>query len=480
MTNTVHPAPPLGKGSIHVPSFLACIFLGLAVWFAPRPAALSAEAWQLFAIFVATILGIILRPLPVGAVALFAAAVLLVTKTMGVKETFAGFGDPVAWLVVYAFFIARGFIKTGLGRRLAFFFVRLLGRHTLGLGYGLVVTDLALAPFIPSVTARAAGILFPILRGLADAFESKPRDPSSRRMASFLTLVTFQGTVITSAMFLTAMAGNPVVARLAADAGIEITWAGWAQAAIVPGLCSLIVMPLVLYFIYPPEIKHTPHAVDMAKNELASMGPMSGQEWSMLATLGVLLTLWAGGGYFGIAAVTTALVGLCILFVAGVLEGKDILKEEAAWGTFVWFSVLMMMAGSLRSMGFTGWFADQMVGFVSGMDWRHGLLALLLVYFYTHYFFASMTAHIYSLYPPFLAVSLGIGAPPMFAALGLAFVSCLCGGLTHYGSSPAPLLFGAGYVSVQDWWRNGAILSILNLTIWVVIGGMWWKLLGLW
>lgn len=480
-SSTVDSIPPqMGVGHLKVLPFISCLLIGTLIWFFPHPIEVNPDAWRLLAIFVATIMGIILRPLPVGAVALLAIVTLLITNTLTVEQAFAGFGSEVAWLVVFAFFIAKGFIKTGLGRRLAFLFVRALGRHTLGLGYGLVATDLALAPFIPSVTARAAGILYPIIRSLAQAFDSHPRDPSARKIGAYLLFLSFHGTVVSCAMFMTSMAGNPVIAKLAGGLGVEITWGGWAMAAIVPGLVSLLVLPLVMYVIYPPEIKATPHAIAMAKSELKQMGSMSRDEWIMLGTLGFLLVFWSAGQWLGIASVTTALFGLCVLLITGVLEWQDLLAEQEAWGTFVWFSTLLMMAGFLMKLGLTTWFGEQVVALVRDMDWRQSLLFLVLVYFFVHYFFASITAHIYSLFTAFLAVAIGTGAPPLFAAYVLTFASNLCGGLTHYGTSPAPLLYASGFVSLKDWWVKGAIICVMNLLIWVVVGGAWWRLLGLW
>lgn len=471
---------PIGAGDLNVKSLAICLFVALMIWFYPHPEGVSSQAWHLFAVFVAMILGIILRPLPVGALALCAISTLLVSNTLSVEQAFIGFGNPVAWLVILAFFIARGFVKTGLGRRLGFLFVRALGRHTLGLGYGLVATDLMLAPFIPSVTARAAGILYPIISGLAQAFDSHPREGSARKIGSYLIYLSFQGTVVTCAMFMTAMAGNPVIVKLASDFGVEISWGGWALAAIVPGLLSLLLLPLVLYILYPPEIKKTPHAVDMAREELKVMGSMSRDEWVMLGTLGFLLTFWVCGQFIGVAAVTTALMGLCFLLLTGVLTWDELLSEKEAWGTFVWFSALLMMAGSLMELGLTKWFGEQVVSFVRHMDWTYSLLSLVLVYFFSHYFFASMTAHIYSLFAAFLAVAISAGAPPVFAVFMFTFASNLCGSLTHYGTSPAPLLYGAGFVHIRDWWVLGLIIGVMNLVIWGVVGGAWWKFLGLW
>ncbi len=451
--------------------------VGAIIWISPVPEGVNPKAWHLFAIFVGAVLGIISKPFPMGVISLFALGAATITKTLTFDEAFNGFSNDIVWLIVFAFFIARGFISTGLGSRVAYKVMSVFGKHSLGLGYGLVATDLILAPVIPSMTARAGGVVYPILKALADIFTGRSHDP---KMGTFLTLAAFQGTTITSAMFLTSMAGNPLIARLARDNGIEISWANWAIAAIVPGLISLIVVPYVLYLLIAPTIRQTPHAKIMAAEKLSAMGPMQFKEWVMLATFALLLVLWVFGPLFKINATTAAILGLGILFVTGVLKWKDALEEHGAWDTFIWFSTLVTLASFLNKFGLAGWFSEWIVGHVSGLSWIVGFVVLSLIYFYTHYFFASNVAHIGAMYAPILIVSIALGTPPEFAALTLAFFSNLFGGLTHYGSGPAPILFGSGYVSVSEWWKMGFIVSVVNIFIWIVGGGIWWKVLGLW
>src|SRR5476651_2246045 len=114
-------------------------------------------------------------------------------------------------------------------------------------------------------------------------------------MGAFLTLCAFQGSAITSAMFLTSMAGNPLIAQFAKDSGINLTWGGWALASIVPGLVSLLVVPYAMYRLAPPTIKQTPHARDMAKEKLEIMGPMKRTEWIMFGIFVLLIALWVMG-----------------------------------------------------------------------------------------------------------------------------------------------------------------------------------------
>jgi DASS family divalent anion:Na+ symporter len=453
------------------------LVVGLLIWFSPEPEGVRPQAWHLFAIFVSTILGVILKPFPMGVVSIFSLMAVTITGTLTFEQAFSGFGNDVVWLIVFAFFIARGFILTGLGSRLAYNVMSLLGKNSLGLGYGLAATDLLLAPAIPSMTARAGGIVYPILKSLADVFTGKSHDP---KMGAFLTLTAFQGTTITSAMFLTSMAGNPLIAKLAKDNGIEITWASWAVAAIVPGMLSLILVPYILYRCISPTIRKTPHAKEMAAERLAKMGPMNFQEWTMLGTFFLLLVLWVFGSFLGISATVAAMVGLTILFATGILKWKEALEEHGAWDTFIWFATLVTLATFLNKLGLATWFSLWVVSHVSGLNWILGFTLISLLYFYTHYFFASNIAHISAMYAPLLIVAIALGTPPELAALTLAFFSNLFGGLTHYGSGPAPILFGSGYVSVTQWWKMGFLISLVNIAIWLVCGGLWWKVLGLW
>jgi DASS family divalent anion:Na+ symporter len=353
-------------------------------------------------------------------------------------------------------------------------------RSTLGLSYGLVATDLIMAPAIPSNTARAGGVVFPILQSIAKAYDSDPEDGTAGRIGRFLTLVAFQGTIITSAMFLTAMAANPLAASLAGDMGIEISWTGWAVAALVPGIVSLLVIPYVIYKLAPPEIKETPEAAQIARDKLAEMGRVKLSEFIMIGAFITLLGLWIFGKQLGVHSTVTAFVGLSVLLVFGVLSWNDVLNERGAWNTLVWFAALVMMASQLNSLGLVGWFSETVGVQVAGFAWLPAFLIISLLYFYSHYMFASNTAHVGAMYAAFLAVALAVGTPPMLAALVLAFFSNLFSSMTHYGTGPAPVLFGSGYVETATWWKIGFIVSLINIVIWLGVGGLWWKIIGLW
>lgn len=469
------------SGEVKFVPLLITLALGAIIWFIHPPEGLSLQAWHLLAIFVATIVGLIIKPLPMGSVAILALTATVITQTLTIEQSLSGFQNTTIWLIVIAFFISRGFIKTGLGTRVAYMFVKKFGKKTLGLSYSLIASDLILSPAMPSNTARAGGILLPIIRSLSEAYGSKVGDGTERKVGAFLTKVAFQGDMITSAMFLTAMAANPLAAQIAGDiTGKHITWLGWATAAIVPGLVSLILIPYVIYKLYPPEIKETPAAAQMADKKLKEMGPLKKEEYYMIGVFLLILSLWIFGTSLNINATTTAFIGLGALLVTQVLNWSDIKKEEGAWDTLIWFAVLVMMASFLNELGLIPWFSHTMQGAVSGLPWIWTLIILSVVYFYSHYFFASNTAHVSAMYSAFLAVLVAAGAPPLVSALLLGVFSNLFGCITHYSCGPAPVFFGSGYVTQNKWWSLGFIISIIHIIVWIGIGGAWWKLLGLW
>ncbi|PPD87069.1 hypothetical protein GOBAR_DD16013 [Gossypium barbadense] len=403
---------------------IASIATGVILWFLPVPSGVSRNAWQLLSIFLATIVGIITQPLPLGAVALLGLGASVLTKTLTFSAAFSAFGDPIPWLIALAFFFARGFIKTGLGNRIAYQFVSLFGSSSLGLGYSLVFSEALLAPAIPSVSARAGGIFLPLVKSLCAACGSNVGDGTENRLGSWLMLTCFQTSVISSSMFLTAMAANPLSANLAFNTiKQQIGWMDWAKAAFVPGLVSLLVVPLILYVIYPPTVKTSPDAPKLAREKLEKMGPMSKNEIIMAGTLFLTVGLWIFGGALNVDAVTAAILGLSVLLVTGVVTWKECLAESVAWDTLTWFAALIAMAGYLNKYGLISWFSQTVVKVVGGLglSWQMSFGILVLLYFYSHYFFASGAAHIGAMFTAFLSVATALGTPSNNFYSGVGF-----------------------------------------------------------
>ena len=452
---------------------------GLLFYFLPLPGLTHAQS-HLLGVFIATIVALVAQPVPMGVTVIIAMAVLAFTNTLPGPKILSGFSNVTVWLVFTAFLFSRAVTQTGFGERIGFLFIERFARSPLSLAYSLAGADLVLAPFIPSDTARGGGVVFPITRSVAGAFGSEP-GPTSKLIGSFLVLVSFHTTYTASGIYLTGMAANPLIAEFASKIGhVELTWLRWFSGSVVPGFLTILIVPWLLFRWVKPEIRDTAPARELARKELARMGPLTVKEkWLMVIMFGVMVG-WVTSPWHGVANTFVALAGLSAILLTGVLTWSDLLDERRAWDALIWFGPLVMMADQLNEIGVIKILSDKLFHAMHGWPTALVFFALVASYCYVHYSFASMTAHVTALYPGFLGAALAAGISPMAAALALAYFSNLNAAMTHYGTGSAPVFFNAGYVRQGDWWRYGFFISLVNLAIWMGIGPLWWKLVGIW
>lgn len=451
----------------------------LIVFLWPRPDQIKPESWRLFGIFMAAIAGLILQPIAGGALVLLAVTLVALTGGLTIREALEGYADPTVWLVMCAFFISRALINTGLARRIALVFVRAFGGSSLGISYALSLSDMVLASIIPSNGARSGGVILPIARSIAELYGSSP-GATAGLLGAFLISSVYQSICVTAAMFFTGQASNPLAAKMAAQAGYNVTWTSWLVAGSVPGLLSLAIIPLVVMRLSPPSIRRTPEAPAFAAGELLKMGPMSLQEKIVSAIFIGVCGMWVTSGVHKVDITVTALMGCVVLILTRALSWEDVRSEKAAWDIFIWYGGLVRLGKALNDTGLTTLFAKSVAAIFSEYSWIVLFAAALLVYFFAHYGFASITAHMLAMYPPFLAVLMAKGAPVGLMVYAFACFANLAAGLTHYGTTPTPMYFAQDYVSMKDWWKTGIVIALVNLAIWSTVGFSWWKLLAIW
>ncbi len=456
--------------------FLVYFFVVLVL---PRPETVKPEGWRLLGIFAATIAGLILQPLPGAALVLMAVILSALIGGLKMSEALGGYADSSVWLVVAAVLISRALISTGLARRIALLFVRTFGGSSLGICYSLGFTDAVLASIIPSNGARSGGVVLPILRSICELYGSHP-GPTAQRLGAFLMVAVYQCICVSTAMFYTGQASNPIAAKMATDMGYPVTWASWFLAGIVPGLCSLLVLPLVVRAVVSPEIRTTPEAPAFAGRELAAMGGLNTAEKIVALVFLCVCAAWVTSDRTKIDITLAALVGSCSLILAGVVDWRDVAADAGLWDMFIWYGGMVRLGRALYEAGITQAFAKSVGAAFPDSGWVALFVVALLVYYYTHYGLASITAHILAMYQPFVAVLIAKGAPPGLVTMAFATYVNLAAGLTHYGTTPAPMYFGQNYVSLETWWKAGFIVSLVNIVIWSTVGFFWWRAIGVW
>ena len=457
-----------------------CFGVPLLMLLMPVPNGLSLLAWQLLAVYMGAVLGIILRPVPepVVLIAAMAAAALFFNQ---IHAALGAFAETTPWLVFTAFIIGQCFVETGLGSRIAYFLIDKFGRSSLRLGYISTLTDLILSPAIPSNTARTGGLVYPIFQSLSVTLDSHP-DLNPRRIGAFLMVLMYQNSLITGTMFVTAGAIMPMMIKLTNNImHADISWMQWAVAMSVPGLLCLIVVPYMVYKMYPPEIKEVDNKA-IARDGYQKLGPISRRE-IILAVLFVLAIVgWATGTITKINSTSVALGLLALSLLTGVISWEKVLQCRGAWSTFIWYAGIISLANALNSAKFFVWLGkvfEQNLNF-AGLNSLVVLAGLIFMSVIVRYFFASTIAFVVTFIPVIFTMGAAAKLPALPLLLMCAASAQIASLMTHYGNAVGTVLYGAGYVDQPTWWKIGHVVTAVALTIYFVVGLSWWKVLGLW
>ncbi|MDR0842763.1 MAG: anion permease [Acidobacteriota bacterium] len=468
----------------------------LLLYFVLRPEGLSFNAWLFLSIFVGTVAGLILEPIPPAYMSLIGLVLAVffkvgppqsgdiatkISDSAAVNWGLGGFSNSTVWLIFAAFSIGLGYQQSGLGRRIALFLVKLLGKKTLGLGYAIALTDCILAPFIPSNTARSGGVIYPIVSTIPPMFGSTP-EKNPRGIGAYLMWVSLAATCVTSSMFLTGLAPNLLAIETAAKSGVaKIEWGQWFIAFAPCGILLFILTPLLAYWIYPPDIKSATGEMARIKEEYAKLGPVKLREKAMVGVSVLALVLWIFpdlGGLLGglgqVNSTTVALIAICLMLAFQVFSWNDFLKNTAAWNVLVWFATLVTLAEGLKNVGFLDWLSGRMQVYLAGLSPTAALIALVLAFYLLHYFFASTTAHVSALLALFIVIAQAIPGVDAYLATVLMMLSLgVMGILTPYGTGPSPVYFGSGYVKGPEFWRLGTIFGLVYLAVFLLIEIPW-------
>lgn len=448
------------------------ITFALVLWFLPPPLDISLSTWHLFTIFITTIGAILFDLLPIIAASVIALAVSVLSGVIEPAKAYAGFSESFILLIVAAFLVSHAVHKSGLGKRLSLHIIRRFGHSTLGLGYSVVATDILIAPVFPSNTARS-GVLYPIVYGLAHDCGSKVGDNTHKKAGSYLMMTSMAGLTISSGLWLTAMAVNPVGVEIASKMGIHITFGLWLLYAVVPTLAAFFLIPWFLYRIYPPELKDTPEAPEKAREALHIMGPISRNEWITGTVFLGMLLLWSLSGIFPIDKAAVAFGGLGILMATRVFGIDDFRSQGEALSTLIWFAILFALSTQLAEQGFMSAVAKHFTLYLDGFSWIGVYILLIIVYVLIHYLFVSQSAHLLALYSIFLSVGISAGVPGVLMAMMLLFATNFNATVTPQGSSCNAIYLSSGYINARDIYLYGGAVTFMNLIVYLMIGTPW-------
>jgi len=446
--------------------------LAIAIWFAPVPAGLTPQAWHLFAVFVSSILAVLLNVFPLLTSTMLAVAAVVLTNTISAAKAFSGFANTSVLLVVIAFLVAQAVVKSGLGQRISLFMVSKFGRSSTGLAYSIVLTDAAIAPAFPSNTARG-GVLFPIVLSVARGSGSFPEDENGRRLGGYLMFCAMASLAVSSALWMTATSANPIAIQVAREYGFEVGFGKWLIASAGPGLIAILALPLLIARLFPPGVGDTPEAPAAARKSLAALGPLSRDERITAFAFILMVAGWVLADSLHLNVTSIAFAGLGVLLMTGVLTAQDIATQGDTLATFLWLAVLFALSGQLNELGFMGYAGQRLASHMGGLSWPATYVALVLIYVAIHYMFVSQSSQVLALLGVFLNVGIIGGVPARLMAFALFFASSYFSVIAPQGGSQNVIFVGSGYLKQGELYRLGLLTTLFFLFVFLVIGSGW-------
>ncbi|CEP18875.1 hypothetical protein [Parasitella parasitica] len=471
-------------------SLVPSLMVGAAIWFGVTPSQeLTLTAIHLLAVFSSCIFALITTSVDISMLVLTGLTLLALTHSFecvdhatgiltecrlcgetnpltgdlfeckagkeSFKQSLEGFSSSVVWLIFAAFHLGKAVQVTNLGRRLSLFMIKAFGKHTLGLAYAIVLSELILAPFVPSNTARGGGIVLPVVHSIATTLGSTP--DSNPEIGTFLFLVGNHANLLSASMYLTGkssvylykrmhavvhhytscMAANPIVVAKANQLFPDINFGfmTWLQGSIVPSIVCAICIPLIVRWSLgldtdtPTRGKHArggDNVVEHAQMELRKMGPVSAKEW---------------------------------------------------WDTLFWLGGFVTIAQQLSEAGASS-FLGHKISFAIQHFNLPPVASLAVSYFLTTFMFSSLSAHTVAFVATFLDAGHALGAQPMILTAFISYFGALGGCMTNFSTGMAAMYYAPGYVARAKWFTVGLQMAVFYLCVYFTVGLAWWTFLG--
>lgn len=451
----------------------------LLVWFMPAQAGLSLLGQRALALFSGIFVLYLTEAvsLPITSLAVVPLAVLL-----GVEKpatALAGFASTSVYLMVGAFILATGMVKSKLADRITYYIMSVVGTTTVRITLGITLANIVLAFLVPSSTARTA-ILLPVCLSIIAA-AGKGEGRSNFAAALLLTLAFTNATI--SAGILTATVPNPVTIDFIVKAGgPAISFSDWFIMGFPPALLMTAITWWFIQKMFPSDIKEIPGGSDHVKEQLQALGPITGNEKRALVVFILVVGLWITGGYTKIDPTTACLAGCILLFLPkiGFLHWKDA-EKGVSWQIVMVTGGGISMGDILMRTGAAKWLAVTIFDTLglSSLSVVLMLVVLMFIVQYMHIFFVGTTTMATAFLPIVMGMAQVAHVNPAFFALPAGMI---IGGyplLMFYCTLPNILVYDTGKLKVEDFPKVGIIICTLACIIYAGCAMTYWKWLGI-
>lgn len=392
----------------------------------------------------------------------------------------SGFGNSAVALVAAACFIASAMTATGLDRRIALVVLSKVDAKTNHIVIGAMVVGFLLSFIVPSTTARVA-CLMPIMMGFVLAFNVDRKS----RFAALLVITTAQTASIWNVGIKTAAAQNMVaVGFIEKQLGAQITWGEWFVAAAPFAALMTVALYFIMTIMMKPEMEEIAGGQETIRKQLAELGPMTLDQWKLLAVVLALLGFWSTEKVlhdFDTSSTTIAAVALMLLPRIGVMDWKQS-QKGFPWGTVVLFAVGISVGTALLQTKAAGWLAQLIVTNL-GLEMASAFTILMLLSVFLiviHLGFASATALASTMIPIVISVLTTVQTPGINVVgmtMILQFVVSF-GFILPVNAPQNMIAYGTETFDAHDFVRTGLVITLAGTALLVVFALTYWPWMG--
>jgi sodium-dependent dicarboxylate transporter 2/3/5 len=453
----------------------------------PLPS-LKPEAHRLAAIMAAVIVLWITEGLPMPVTALLGAALCILLRVDTPTNVFAPFANPLMFLFIGSFIIARAIFIHGLDRRFAFGVLSLrgVGAHPgrILVAFGAVTTFLSAWIANTAATAMMFAIGLSILTFLFEQ-EKRGGPKIGRRFATGLMLMTAFGASIGGLATPIGTAPNVIgLGLIRGTLGIEFPFFKWCVVGVPIVVLCFIWLAGYLNFFCAAGVKELPGARELVRRERERLGPWSVAQVSTVIAFGLTVVLWIFPGivalYFGeddarykqfqsvlhegVVAIAGALL---LFFLPGDRNGRAMTWDEAVqidWGVVLLYGGGFALGILSEKTGLAATVGKGLAGMlpVHGSDMAMLVAATAIAMLVSET--TSNTASANMVVPVVIALSRGAGVDPLMPALGATMGASL--GFMLPVSTPCnAIVYGSGYIPIGRMIRYGVLLDVVGVVV---------------
>lgn len=465
----------------------------ILVWITPI-SALSPEAHKLLAIVTLVAMWWITEPVPIPVTSLIGPTLCVVFHVVDVKEAFSAFANPLIFLFMGGFIIAKGMMVNGVDKRIAFGIMSMKwvgdSPRRIFLAIGLAC---ALVSGWVSNTATAA-MMFPIALGLLEAIremmaaKGKMINLKSYKYATGLMLMTAYACSIGGVLTPIGTPPNIIMLGFLSEMShINVSFFQWMIWGFVAMVAYFIIAYIVLIRIFPADVKHIDGAADFIKEKKHELGPWNRAQKNTMYAFIVAVILWVTPGFLGMfygadseilkkydeifpESIAAMAGGLLLFFLPTdlkkhkmTLEWKDAV-QGIEWGTLVLFGGGLAMGGMMYTTGLSGWVGDQIIAMLGGNPSEMMFVAVFCVMSLLLSELTSHTAATNMVGPLAIGAAIAAGFSPVPVAVGVALSASL-GFMLPVSTPPNAIVYASGYVPITKMIKTGVYIDIIGIAI---------------